>query len=105
MYQTNHQVPLIIFHPPMDRFYIIGNLGFDQVYIFDLPLLLTWSSYLNYSIINPYALSQKIFLIRPMKFIILFPIFIHIVTPTLILLFIITNSYFVVTSPLDKRVH
>jgi len=49
MYQTNHQVPLIIFHPPMDRFYIIGNLGFDQVYILDLPLLLTWNGYLNYS--------------------------------------------------------
>jgi hypothetical protein len=40
MYQTNHQVPLIIFHLPMYRFYTIGNLGFDQVYILDLPLLL-----------------------------------------------------------------
>jgi hypothetical protein len=49
MYQTNHHVPLIILHPPMDRFYIIGNLGFDQVYIFDLPLLLIRNSYLNYS--------------------------------------------------------
>jgi hypothetical protein len=33
----------------MDRFYIIGNLGFDQVYILDLPLVLIWNSYLNYS--------------------------------------------------------
>jgi hypothetical protein len=33
-----------------------------------------------------------------MRFIILFPIFIHIVTPTLILLFVITSSYFVITS-------
>jgi hypothetical protein len=33
----------------MDRFYIIGNLGFGQVYILDLPLLLTQNSYLNYS--------------------------------------------------------
>jgi len=41
MYQTNHQVPFIIFHPRMDRFYIIENLGFDQVHILDLPLLLT----------------------------------------------------------------
>jgi hypothetical protein len=49
MYQTNHQVPLIIFHPPMDRFYNIRNLGFDQVYILELPLLLIWNSYLNYS--------------------------------------------------------
>ncbi len=49
MYQTNHQMPLIIFHPSMDRFYIIWNLGFDPVYILDLPLLLTRNSYLNYS--------------------------------------------------------
>jgi hypothetical protein len=49
MYQTNHQMPSIIFHPPMDRFYIIGNLRFDQVYIFDLPLLPIRNSYLNYS--------------------------------------------------------
>jgi hypothetical protein len=33
----------------MDRIYIIGNLKFDQVYILDLPLLLTRNSYLNYS--------------------------------------------------------
>jgi len=33
----------------MDRFYIIENLRFDQVYILDLPLLLTWNNYLNYS--------------------------------------------------------
>jgi hypothetical protein len=33
----------------MDRFYIIGNLVFDQVYILDLLLLLTQNSYLNYS--------------------------------------------------------
>jgi len=32
----------------MDRFYIIWSLGFGQVYIFDLPLLLTQNSYLNY---------------------------------------------------------
>jgi hypothetical protein len=49
MYQTNHQVPLIIFHPSMDRFYIIENLRFDQVYVLDLPLLLTQNNYLNYS--------------------------------------------------------
>ncbi len=49
MYQRNHQVSFIIFHPSMDRFYIIGNLGFDQVYILDLPLLLTRNNYLNYS--------------------------------------------------------
>jgi hypothetical protein len=33
----------------MDRFYIIGNLVFDQIYILDLPLLLTQNSYSNYS--------------------------------------------------------
>jgi hypothetical protein len=33
----------------MDKFYIFWNLGFDQGYILDLPLLLTWNSYLNYS--------------------------------------------------------
>jgi hypothetical protein len=32
-----------------------------------------------------------------MRFINLFPNFIHIITPTLILLFVITSSYFVVT--------
>jgi hypothetical protein len=84
----------------MDRFYIIGNLGFGQIYILDLPLLLTWNNYLNYSIINPYVLNQKILLVRPMMFIILFPIFIHIITPTLILLFVITSSYFVFAKPL-----
>jgi hypothetical protein len=99
MYQTNHQVPLIIFHPSMDRFYIIGNLGFGQVYILDLPLLLTWNSYLKLFIINLYSASQKIFLVRPMRFIILFPIFIHTITPILILLFVITSSYFIVTKP------
>ncbi len=41
MYQTNHEVPLITFHPFMDRFYIFWSLGFYQVYILDLPLLLT----------------------------------------------------------------
>ncbi len=49
MYQTNHQMPLIIFHHFMDRFYIIESLGFSLVYIFDLPLLLTHNTYLNYS--------------------------------------------------------
>jgi hypothetical protein len=39
MYQTNHQMPPITFHPSMDRFYIIENLGFGQIYILDLPLL------------------------------------------------------------------
>ncbi len=100
MYQTNHQVPLITSHPFMDRFYIIGNLGFGQIYILDLPLLLTWNNYLNYSMINPYVLNQKILLVRPMMFIILFPIFIHIITPTLILLFVITSNYFVFAKPL-----
>jgi hypothetical protein len=33
----------------MDRFYIIGNLKFGQIYILDLPLLLTQNNYLNYS--------------------------------------------------------
>jgi hypothetical protein len=33
----------------MNKFYIIENLGFDQVYILGLSLLLTWNSYLNYS--------------------------------------------------------
>jgi hypothetical protein len=84
----------------MDRFYIIGNLGFGQIYILDLPLLLTWNNYLNYSMINPYVLNQKILLVRPMMFIILFPIFIHIITPTLILLFVITSNYFVFAKPL-----
>jgi len=28
MYQTNHHVPIIIFHLSMDRFYIIWGLGF-----------------------------------------------------------------------------
>jgi hypothetical protein len=40
MYQTNHHMSLIIFHPFMDKFYIIWNLGFGQVYILDFPLLL-----------------------------------------------------------------
>ncbi len=48
MYQTDHQVPLINFHHYMDRFYIIESLGFSLVYIFDLPLLLTQNTYLNY---------------------------------------------------------
>jgi len=30
-------------------FYIIWSLGFDQVHIFDIPLLQIWNSYLNYS--------------------------------------------------------
>jgi hypothetical protein len=42
-------VPPIIFHPSMDRFYIIWSLRFGQVYILDLPLLLTQNGYLNYS--------------------------------------------------------
>jgi hypothetical protein len=49
MFQTNHEVPLINFHPFMDKFYIIWNLRFGQVYIFDLLLLLIQNSYLNYS--------------------------------------------------------
>ncbi len=49
MYQTKNQVSLITFHPSMDKFYIIENLGFGQVYILDLPLLLTRNNYLNYS--------------------------------------------------------
>jgi hypothetical protein len=28
MYQTNHQVSFITFHPSMHRFYIIWSLGF-----------------------------------------------------------------------------
>ncbi len=99
MYQTNHQLPLITFHLFVDRFYVIGNLGFGQVYILDLPLLLTWKLSKLF-VINPYAPSQKILLVGPMMFIILFPIFIHTITPTLILLFVITSSYFVSTEPL-----
>ncbi len=49
MYQINYQVSLTTFHPSMDRFYIIKNLKFDQVYIFNLSLLSTQNSYLNYS--------------------------------------------------------
>jgi hypothetical protein len=49
MYQTNHQVPLITFHPSTNRFNIIWSVGFGQVHIFDLPLLQTRNSYLNYS--------------------------------------------------------
>jgi hypothetical protein len=42
MYQTNHRMPLITFHASMDRFYIIWSLRFGlQIYILDLPLLLT----------------------------------------------------------------
>jgi hypothetical protein len=48
MYQTNHQVS-ITFNPSMDKFYIIENLRFGQVYILDLPLLLTRNNYLSYS--------------------------------------------------------
>jgi len=40
-----------------------------------------------------------ILLLGPTKFIILFPIFIQTITPTLILLFVTTSSYFVVTGP------
>jgi len=39
MYQTNHQVPHITFHPSMNRFNIIWSLGYGQVHILDLPLL------------------------------------------------------------------
>ncbi len=38
-----------IFHLYMDRFYIIWGLGFGQVYILDLQLLLTRNNYVNYS--------------------------------------------------------
>jgi hypothetical protein len=31
----------------MDKFYIIWSLRFDQVYILDLPLLLTQNNFLN----------------------------------------------------------
>jgi hypothetical protein len=37
----------IPFHPSMHRFYIICSLKFSQVYILDLPLLLTQKNYLN----------------------------------------------------------
>jgi hypothetical protein len=47
--QINHHVSLITFHPSMNKFYIILNLQFDQVYILDLPLLLIQNNYLNYS--------------------------------------------------------
>jgi hypothetical protein len=47
MYQTNHQVSLITFHPSMDRFYIIWSLRFDQVHTLDLLLLQTQNSYLK----------------------------------------------------------
>ncbi len=49
IYQTNHQVPFIIFHPSMNMFNIIWSLRFGQVHILDLPLLQLWNSYLNYS--------------------------------------------------------
>jgi hypothetical protein len=47
MYQTNRQMSLITFHPSMNRFNIIWSLGFGQVHILDLPLLLTQNNYLN----------------------------------------------------------
>jgi len=37
MHQTNLHVSLIIFHPSTDRFYIIWNLRYGQVYILDFP--------------------------------------------------------------------
>jgi hypothetical protein len=49
MYQVNHRVPLIIFHLSMNKFHIFLSLRFDEIYILDLPLLLTWNSYLIYS--------------------------------------------------------
>ncbi len=49
MYQANHHMPLITFHPSMDMFYINWNKGFGQVHILDLPLLLIQNNYLNYS--------------------------------------------------------
>jgi hypothetical protein len=46
-------------------------------------------------------LVKQFFFGRPMRFIILFPIFIHIITPTLMLLFVITSSSFVLTKPMQ----
>jgi hypothetical protein len=43
MYQTNHQVPLIIFHFSTNRFNIIWSLGFGQVRILGLAILQTWN--------------------------------------------------------------
>jgi len=43
------KMPVITFHPSMDKFYIIWNLQLGLVYILNLPLLLTQNSYLNYS--------------------------------------------------------
>jgi len=40
-YQINHHVPLITFHPSMNRFYIIWSPQFCQVYMLDLPFLQT----------------------------------------------------------------
>jgi hypothetical protein len=38
----------ITFHPSTHKFYTIWILDFSQVYILDLPLLLTQKNYLNY---------------------------------------------------------
>jgi len=53
-------MPLKKIHHFVNKSYIIWNLKFGQVYIFDLPLLLTQNNYLNYSKIKPYALIKKI---------------------------------------------
>jgi hypothetical protein len=93
-------VPFITFHPYIDRFYIIENVGFGQVYILDLSLLLTQNIYLKLFIINFYAPNQKTLLVVFMRFIILFSILIHTIMPTLILLFVIISGYFVVINSL-----
>jgi hypothetical protein len=49
MYQTNHQMSFITFHPSIDKFYISWSLRFYQIHMLDLSLLQTQNNYLNYS--------------------------------------------------------
>jgi hypothetical protein len=99
--QANHHMPLKKIHHFVNKSYIIWNLKFCQVYIFDLPLLLTQNNYLDYSKIKPYALVKKIH--WPMRLIILFSMFIHTITPSHNIIIYNYNSYILIILLLHVR--
>jgi hypothetical protein len=97
MYQTNYHVPFITFYPFINRFYIFWSLRFGQVHIFNLPLLQTWSNYLNYSYSTLMPLVKR-FSLKGQWSSVYYSTFLSILLPqTIILLFVITSNYFVVT--------
>ncbi len=92
------------FHPFMDGFYIIWSLGFGQVYILDLPLLLTQNKYLNYSNSTFMPLVKRFSLYGPWSSL-FYSLVLSIILPQIIILLfaIITPSnYFVVYSHVDS---